>query len=126
MVQLSAWGGKYNGLNLVDSAKPNDRRNPTSRGGALINGRRYKLDVYVKLEDNLQSSIAVDINGTAFIRWKGPQLALTEDVFWRMPQPYTLGVASQEPIIFHSIQLRMKDGAAKLLNPREAAGAGNP
>jgi len=105
---VSANWNKHGGIRLVDGVDVN--RNSTRVAASIKNGRRYALDVSVKLHGT-QAEITAELDGKPLVHWKGPQAALSVPEFWKLPQQEFVGLAapgtekSRTMIRFHEVKV---------------------
>ena len=88
--------------------------NPSTFVGALANDRRYTLEVAVRLDDD-QAAVTAELDGRPFLFYRGPARSLDLDHEWRLPCRQCLGLVTQSGAVFHSVELKMVSGEAKLL-----------
>jgi hypothetical protein len=81
----------------------------------LINDRRYRLEVRVRLEGQ-GVSVNVFLDSEKHLSWQGPHKALLDKDVWMPPRSRSLGLFGYElSIVVHTIDLRVvSDRAVKL------------
>ena len=108
LLVVSGWGGKVSGLAFIDGKDAD--RNPTTRDGKLSNGAPHQLSLQVRLLENKQTHIQVQLNGEPYLQWKGPVSQLKPDRYWRLRKPTALGIGAYNArVIFHSCLLQNLD-----------------
>ncbi|TWU09962.1 hypothetical protein [Allorhodopirellula heiligendammensis] len=105
MLLFSAYSGKYSGVNRLDGHDVNE--SPlTHEPGTLVNGRRYRTTVSVRLkEDNAE--IEIFVQGQLFLRWSGRQSAIDLEQPWSFPDKRhpALG-ANGATVTFHQVRFQ--------------------
>jgi hypothetical protein len=104
---LSGWGGSASGLTTVNGRPAADNETKVSPG-QLENGREYTAGIQVKVERD-QAVIAMDLNGRPYIRWSGPQSALSVAGDKRLPDPKALGVGGTKMKLHKTTPVKSKD-----------------
>ena len=118
---LSAKDGEASGLEGING-KWAGANESAVRPGTLVNGREYALDIRVVVEGQ-KADIAADLDGTAFVHWKGPVSALSISDYWKMPNIRFLGLGSWEVAVeFRSVRVRAIPDKAAKPGPRRPKG----
>jgi serine/threonine protein kinase len=115
-LMLSAFNGTCNFLTVDGHSGVGDwdiANNPTTtKPGALQNGREYSLVLRVRLLDDNQASIEVDLDDKPFVRWSGDRKLIVQKQDWRIHNPAAFGLAAWWlSALFHSVELRLRPGA---------------
>jgi hypothetical protein len=118
---VSGYYGEVSGLSYVDGKHL--RENATSiRPSILENGKRYALDLTVrKVKD--QVSIRAMLGDKTIVDWQGAATSLSKWPDWSLPRNDVIGLAANEPTIFHQAKLKMLSGSA---TPLDEAGDKTP
>jgi hypothetical protein len=111
LVNLSGWGGKCSGIEMLDG-QDSSHNSTTIRPGGLINGRKYHLLIRVRLQNGM-ASVDVLIDKAPVLRWRGSESSLSLYKDWSLPQLHRLALGARHPTTFHSIQLKMISGKAE-------------
>jgi len=121
---LSASHGQVSGLGMIDGKWPSFRRDQaTVRPGALTDGRLYALHIEVLVRDGL-GRISVLLDGQPYLKWEGPQSALSIADSMGVPNRKALGLGCRTSrFTFTSLRLRMLSGKANVVTADEPAGA---
>ncbi|MBL7188456.1 MAG: SUMF1/EgtB/PvdO family nonheme iron enzyme [Phycisphaerae bacterium] len=84
--------------------------------GKLDNGKEYTLGIKVLLENDLDATIHVTLNGKPYISWRGKKSALSGNNWWRLRNQHALGLgAHNSRVVFSSAKLRMLTGRAVII-----------
>lgn len=111
MLVVAGWPeeGTYSGLEYVDGRRSRDNIT-TDDQFDLVNNRVYRLEATVRTQGT-NARVDVDIDGRPFVRWMGPQSALSLPIEWDLGAGAALGVGSYDSVVqVHSAQLRMLPG----------------
>lgn len=104
--------GGPSGVETIAGRRADD--NPSTFVGALANDRRYTLQVAVRLDDD-QAAVTAELDGRPFLFYRGPVRSLDLEREWRLPCRQCLGVIAESGAVFHTVELKMVSGEAKLL-----------
>jgi hypothetical protein len=112
---LSYLSGRCHGLERIDG-KTADRNATTQSPGTLVNGRRYTLDVSVRLAGE-NARIAALLDGKPLLSWEGMQtsLAMTELGPFTKGRPMLL--ANDVAVTYYSATIRVTSGTATVERP---------
>ena len=106
----SFWGGQYNGLFLIDETKIYRRSDISSglkKNVSIINGKRYRLDVDVKVA-GANASIVSTLDGDPLVSWSGDYSRLSSSALFAMPSLRTPGVIVHDSRTqVHKLQLML-------------------
>lgn len=104
------YNGQSNGIDIVNGQRAD--HNATTFAGALNNGRRYALEVRVKLDgENVQ--ITAELDGRPLVSYSGPAASLAMHRPWSTPRRDALGLHCQAAVQFEAIQFQSVTGAAR-------------
>jgi len=116
ILHFSACNGKNAGLEQIDGKRIVDAHNPAvRRPGSLVNGRRYKALVSVRLlpspgVDDDDAVIDVWLDGRPYVRWSG-RASLLDLGAWKFPEPRHVGLGANRALVtFHSVRLQNVSG----------------
>lgn len=104
------YNGQANGIDTVDGQRAD--QNSTTFAGALNNGRRYALEIQVKLVGN-DAHITAELDGRALVSYRGPAASLSMHRQWTLPQREALGLYTQAAVQFEAIRFQSATGSAK-------------
>ena len=98
--------------------------NPTRVSPSRVEvGRRHAFRVRVACAAG-EADLAVELDGEAYMHWKGLESAITLWPVWDVPQQGTLGVGVEKGrVTFHELTLKMLDGEAWILRSAAAPAA---
>lgn len=99
------FGGGPSGIDMIDGRRANE--NDTAFPGALVNDRRYTLEIGVRPGKD-EASVTVTLDARPLVFYRGPAGALSLHKQWAIPNRSALGLAAQADVIFHSMQVRTK------------------
>jgi hypothetical protein len=77
----------------------------------LENGQPYTVNIRV-IADEARAEITVALDGKPYIKWAGPQQALSPNSPWALRNSRCLGIGVGANAVFHSVRLRMLSGKA--------------
>jgi len=107
------------GLSMLDGKSSTDPNNPTHTSPSKVQvGRRHAFRVRVVC-DQADAEVVVELDGTPYFSWKGPEAKISLWSGWDVPHQRTicLGV-EQGAAVYHDLTLKMLDGEAWLLRPK--------
>jgi hypothetical protein len=109
---MSAWSdNNFSGLDLVNGRHGNQNET-TVKPGALENGHLYTACIRVAV-DKARAEITMTLDGKPYIKWAGPQQALSPDASWGLRNTRCVGLgAASSRVVFQSARLRMLSGKA--------------
>lgn len=111
--------GAANGLDTIQGRPAND--NPSTFQAAIVNGRRYALEISVRVEDR-DAAVTVNLDDRPLVFYRGPVAALALAKPWSLGPRNCLGLAAQSDVVFHSVKFRPSSPASLVpppLEPRE-------
>ncbi len=118
MIQLGA--PSIHGLERIDGLLVDHPFNPSRRPGLLINGRRYRLEVAVRIDGN-DATIKACLNGEPVVSWNGRLSSLDVLDVWSLPQPHRPALAANAAIVrFHAVAVRAEPGSAHVVSTPHA------
>ncbi len=114
-LKLGGWGGSVHGLATVDGMDQDHPGNPaTVRPGRLVNGRRYHLQVGVRVEED-RAGVTFALDDKLLREWSGKQESLGVRPLWELPNSKRLGIGQHNStMVFHSAKFRPISGKASL------------
>ncbi|MEM9018727.1 MAG: hypothetical protein AAGC68_17085, partial [Verrucomicrobiota bacterium] len=94
-LEISGWEGESHGLSRVNGLSTNDPGNPISvRPGTIENGRRYLLEVSVRVNGE-NASIQALLGGDGLFTWEGVISSLMPNLVIQVEQPNRLGLSTR-------------------------------
>lgn len=113
---LSSWNGQYHGLELIDG-KENSENATTRSPGTLVNGRRYRIRIGVRVAGEL-ASVEVWLDGEPCTEWMGQISSLSVNPAFGPAVLFrpSLGAYASE-FAFHRVRIKLAAGRAYLLFP---------
>lgn len=111
--------GAANGLDTIQGRPAND--NSSTFQAAIVNGRRYALEISVRVEDR-DAAVTVNLDDRPLVFYRGPAAALALAKPWSLGPRNCLGLAAQSDVVFHSVKFRPASPASLVpppLEPRE-------
>jgi hypothetical protein len=108
---VGGWGGRVAGLGFIDGKSANENTS-TAKHDPMPPRQEQRLFVRVRVTGN-QAQVEIDLNSRSLIRWQGQSTSLHVNNDWNLPNPRTLGLATQNSaIIYHSSRLKLISGKA--------------
>ena len=109
LLVISGWSGKVSGLAFINGKDAD--RNRTTRDGELANGTKHVLLLDVRLLDDRQTKVNVNLDGTAYLEWRGPLSSLKPDRYWGLRNADAIGIGAYNAfIVLHRCRLIDLDG----------------
>jgi WD40 repeat protein len=107
------------GFSAIRGMPTDDPQNPTLVKPSRIQfGRRHSFRVRVlRLGEN--ADIVVELDGSPYFHWQGPEADVSMWPNWDIPHQRTLGIGVEKgSVTYHELTLKMLDGEAWLLRPK--------
>lgn len=108
--------GAANGLDTIQGRPAND--NQSTFQAALVNGRRYTLEISVRVEQR-DAAVTVNLDDRPLMFYRGPATALALARLWSLGPRNCLGLAVQSDVVFHSVKFRPSSPASLVPPPLE-------
>ena len=108
---LSVGAGRWSGLYIFEG-HDYDAGPANTQPGTLQNGRRYRLQISVRLQQEDNGTIKVSLDGKPYLPdWQGNPGSWSVDRLWGVTSPGRVAIGQfQGQVTFHSIRLRMASG----------------
>ncbi len=123
---VSAGGGQWAGLELVQNRRAIDNRNPTRKPAGIVNNRRHTMLWSVRTRNNV-TSIQLAFNNQPLVQGVGNHGQLALPAEWTLRDPDQPGLlVHNSSVTFRRIRLRVVSGtpAWVLQSPAGAASVG--
>jgi hypothetical protein len=104
--------GGPSGLDMIDNRRASN--NSSTFAGALANDRKYAAEISVRTAGQ-DAAVTVKLDGRPLLFYRGPVSSLELAPEWRIPHGKCIGLGTEAGVLYHSVQLKMVAGQAKII-----------